>query len=122
LKVLLVDDEQELISTLAQRLSFRGIEADWVTTGDEALEKIKTGGYDLAVLDVKMPGLSGIDLGNAIHEIRPDVKLIFMTGHGSTEDFEAGSQTSGSGFYLIKPVDIDTLMAKMEEALASGGN
>ncbi len=118
MRVLLVDDEAELISTLAQRLSFRGIDADWVTTGDEALKKVSEGDYDLAVLDVKMPGLSGIDLGNAIHDIKPDIKLIFMTGHGSTEDFEAGTQASGTGFYLIKPVDIDTLMAKMEKALA----
>ena len=117
MKVLLVDDENELISTLAERLSFRGVDADWVTEGDKALEMVKAGGYDLAVLDVKMPGLSGIALGKAILEIKPGMKLIFMTGHGSVEDFAAGSETSGDGFYLIKPVDINLLIEKMEQAL-----
>ncbi|WP_456385215.1 response regulator [Desulfolithobacter sp.] len=117
MQVLLVDDEKELISTLAERLSFRGIEADWVTSGDEALGKINEKNYDLAVLDIKMPGLSGIDLGKKIHEINPNIKVIFVTGHGSAADYEAGTAQSGRGFYLAKPINIDLLVEKMQEAL-----
>ena len=58
MKVLLIDDEEELISTLAERLSFRGIDADWVTNGKEALRKVELECYDLAVVDVRMPKMS----------------------------------------------------------------
>ncbi len=59
MKVLLIDDEEELISTLAERLSFRGIDADWVTNGEEALKKAELQCYDLALVDVRMPKMSG---------------------------------------------------------------
>ena len=62
MRILLVDDEAELVSTLAERLSFRGIEADWVTSGEEALKKVERQRYDVAVLDVKIPRISGLAL------------------------------------------------------------
>jgi DNA-binding response OmpR family regulator len=57
----LVDDEAELVSTLAERLSFRGIEADWVTSGEEALKKDRESAYDLIITDLMMPGISGLE-------------------------------------------------------------
>jgi len=62
MKVLLVDDEEELVSTLADRMCIRGIEAEWVTSGEDALKKVETESYDLAVLDIKMPRIDGIEL------------------------------------------------------------
>lgn len=113
--VLLVDDEEELVSTLAERLSFRGIDADWVTTGGEALHKIYDQEYDLAVLDVKMPGMSGIELAREIHKYKPQLQIIFLTGHGSKTEFDKGVNESGAGYYLAKPLNIDILIQKMKE-------
>ena len=62
MRVLLVDDEKELVATLAERLAIRGIDADWVTSSEEALKLAETETYDLAVLDVKIPRISGIEL------------------------------------------------------------
>ena len=118
--VLLVDDETEFVSTLAERLSLRGIEADWVTSAEEALNKIQDNQYDLAVLDVKMPRVSGIELKRMLHKQCPDMQFIFMTGHGSEQDFHAGSSEAGAEYYLVKPVHIEDLMRKMNEVLGGG--
>lgn len=118
IRVLLVDDETEFISTLAERLSLRGIEADWVTSAEEALKKTDEAEYDLAVLDVKMPRISGIELKRMLHKKRPDMQFIFMTGHGSEQDFHVGSSEAGAEFYLVKPVHIEDLMLKMNEVIS----
>ena len=62
MKILLVDDERELVTTLAERLAIRGIDADWATTGEEALKKAEAEPYDLAILDIKIPRISGVSL------------------------------------------------------------
>ncbi len=62
MRVLLVDDELELVSTLAERLNLRGIEADWVTSGEAALKQVEVKTYDLALLDIKIPKISGLSL------------------------------------------------------------
>ena len=95
--VLLVDDEEELVSTLAERLSLRGIEADWVTTAEEALERVQQ------------------------EKMRAGMKFIFLTGHGSEDDFRTGAAEAGASFYLVKPVNIDMLIERMKEALREGG-
>ena len=120
MRVLLVDDEKEFVSTLAERLSLRGLEADWVTSAAEALQKIEDTSYDLAVLDVKMPHINGIELKRMLHKRCPDMQFIFMTGHGSEQDFHAGSSEAGAAFYLVKPVHIEELIQKMHEVLDRG--
>ena len=120
MRILLVDDEQEFVSTLAERLSLRGVDADWVTSAEQALKKIEETQYDLAVLDVKMPHVSGIELKRMLHKRCPDMLFIFMTGHGSEQDFHAGSREAGAAYYLVKPVGIEELMRKMNEALGGG--
>lgn len=117
MKILLVDDEHDLVSTLAERLSMRGIDADWVSSGEEALAKIQGITYNLAVLDMKMPKMSGLELRKKMQQIQPKIKYIFMTGHGSTEDFYAAS-TEGADCYLVKPVNIDVLIQKINDILA----
>ncbi len=115
--ILLVDDEEELVSTLAERLGFRDIEADWAVSAEAALAKARETSYDLAVLDVKMPGMGGVELKRELAAIQPAMKFIFVTGHGSESEFKAGSAEAGREFYLIKPLRIDTLLDKMREAL-----
>ena len=115
MKVLLVDDEKELVSTLAERLSLRGIEADWVTTGEVAIKSAESKTYDIAVLDIKMPEIGGIELKKKLEEKNPGLKYIFMTGHGSENDFMAASSETGAEYYLVKPVNIDELVRKMKE-------
>jgi DNA-binding response OmpR family regulator len=117
-RVLLVDDEQELVETLAERLGIRGIEARWATDGDAALELVDRENFDLAVLDVKIPGINGIHLHKMMKEKHPQMKFIFMTGHGSQDDFAAGSAETGVDYYLLKPVTIDELIQKMNELMS----
>ncbi|MFP4040556.1 MAG: response regulator [Desulfosudaceae bacterium] len=113
MKVLLVDDEKKFVSCLAERLSMRGVTADWATTCKEALSKSDAEHYDVAVLDVKMPHMSGIELKKQMEAANPDMKFIFVTGHGSEDSYRAGSQEAS--FYIIKPFDIDTLIEKIKE-------
>ena len=113
MRILLVDDEEELVSTLAERLSIRGIDSDWATGGENALKLVQKNCYDVAVLDVRLPGISGFDLQKKIKLKCPNLKFIFMTGHGSPDDFQAGATEAGRDYYLVKPVGIDELIDKM---------
>ncbi len=116
MKVLLVDDEEKFVSRLAERLELRGFEADWATTCDEALSKAEAKEYDIAVLDVKMPHMSGIDLKKKLEKSASHMKFVFVTGHGSEEDYHIGMR-EGAGC-LIKPFRIETLVEKIKEALS----
>ena len=115
MRVLLVDDEEELVSTLAERLNMRGIDASWVSDCHSALEIIKHQPFDIALLDVKLPGMNGLELKRLMEIEHPEIKFIFVTGHGSEEDFKACSAESGQQYYLIKPVQIEVLMSKLNE-------
>ena len=117
MKILLVDDEQELVSTMAERLAIRGIQADWVISGKEALTQAEAESYDIAVLDIKMPGFSGLSLKKKLQKRYPAMKFIFITGHGSDDDYKEGSQETGAEYYLVKPVDIQTLIEKIKKIL-----
>jgi len=114
MKILLVDDEVELVSAIAERLSLRGIDADWTDSGEKALGMAEKCEYDLAILDMKMPKLSGLELRRLLSEKYPAMKFIFLSGHGSEADYKAGSAEAVS--YLIKPIQIEELVAKIEEA------
>jgi DNA-binding response OmpR family regulator len=108
MKVLLVDDERKFATMLAKRLVLRGIDIDYVFTGEDAVLKAETQRYDVAILDVKMPGIGGIELERKLKELDPGMKIIFLTGHGSQTDFEAGSAEATC--YLAKPIQIDELI------------
>ena len=116
MRVILVDDEVEFVSALAERLSLRGIDADWISVPEEAIAKAEEECYDLAVLDMKMPRIGGIALKKRLHDQCPDMKFIFVTGHGSEQAFREGSMEAD--YYLLKPVQIEKLMAKISEALS----
>jgi DNA-binding response OmpR family regulator len=113
MKVLLVDDERKFATMLAKRLALRGIDIEPVFTGEDAIAKAKTQRYNVAILDVKMPGIGGIELERKLKELDPGMKIIFLTGHGSKNDFEAGS--AEAAFYLAKPIQIDELLTILNE-------
>jgi DNA-binding response OmpR family regulator len=121
MRILLVDDEQELSSALAERLNMRGIDTDWVTSGEEALRKADTARYDLAVLDMRMPVMGGLELKALLQARDPNLKFIFVTGYGSEKDFEAVACQAGEACYLVKPVDINLLIERMHDLLDDTG-
>jgi DNA-binding response OmpR family regulator len=117
MRVLLVDDEHEFVSTLAERLTLRGIEAEWATSGPDALRLADCMPFDLAVLDMKMPELGGLRLKQKLLEKRPKMKFIFLTGYGSENDFRDLTCQAGEEFCLVKPVDIEVLIGRMDDLL-----
>lgn len=114
MRVLLIDDEKELVTTLSERLDLRGIDNDWVTSGDAGLELVRKEVYDWVVVDLKMPGLSGFESIKAIKEIRPQTRVVLLTGHSAAEDLDHALEL-GADRYLVKPVDIDDLLSLMQK-------
>jgi two-component system, OmpR family, response regulator len=121
LRVLIVDDEEELVSALKERLALRGFEAEGVTTGEGALELLKTWPCDVVLLDVKMPGLGGLEVIRLIKVQRPELEVILLTGHGSAETAEDGLSL-GAFDYLMKPVKIDHLVQMLRAAGSKRGS
>ena len=113
--VLLVDDEVEFLETLVKRLKKRNLNPLGVTSGEEALRVLGETPVDVVVLDVKMPGMDGIDALRAIKSAYPLVEVIMLTGHANLEVAVAGMEL-GAFDYLMKPMDIDELLYKLQDA------
>jgi DNA-binding NtrC family response regulator len=113
--VLLVDDETEFLETLVKRLRKRKLNATGVTSGEQALEVLSTTPVDVVVLDVKMPGMDGIETLREIKKLSPLVEVIMLTGHANMEVAIVGME-SGAFDYLMKPMDIDELLYKLQDA------
>lgn len=114
-KVLLVDDEDDFRETLQKRLRNRKLQVEGAENGYKALEILQAQDFDVVVLDVKMPGLDGIDTLKEIKIKKPDVEVIMLTGHASVESGIQGMQL-GAFDYVMKPVPLDELMDKMRQA------
>ncbi len=121
MRVMLVDDEEELISALAERLILRGIDTEWFTCGLTALDRVGSGCFDLVVLDVKMPRIGGLELRDKMRAVCPDMKFIFLTGYGSERDFLQATARESNVCYLVKPVEIGVLLAEMKSLMESNG-
>jgi len=113
--VLLVDDELEFLETLVKRLKKRNLSVQGAKSGEEALKVLETEPVDVVVLDVKMPGMDGIDTLREIKKLYPLVEVIMLTGHASMEVAIEGMQI-GAFDYLMKPMDIDELLYKLQDA------
>ncbi len=119
--VLLVDDEEEFVSALSERLMLRGIEVEIALDGEEALARMKEKPPDVVILDVMMPGLSGLEVLKRIRGSHPQTQVILLTGQGSTKEGIEGMRL-GAFDYLIKPVDIEEMLERMKEAVKTIGN
>jgi two-component system OmpR family response regulator len=113
LAVLLVDDKEEFVLALSERLKLHGMEVDLATKGEDALAMLQEKRPDVVVLDVMMPGMGGLEILRRIKKAHPDVQVILLTGHGSTKDGIEGMRL-GALDYLMKPANTEELIAKME--------
>ncbi len=117
-RVLLVDDEAAFLETLRKRLARRGLTAEIAMSGEEALDVLaRAQEIDVVLLDVKMPGLSGIETLQRIKAAHPLVEVILLTGHATLEGAVDGMRL-GAFDYLMKPCEMDDLLAKVFEAKA----
>lgn len=114
-RVLLVDDEERFRMTTGRLLGVRGFDAVPVGSAKEALDELWKSDYDVVVLDVRMPGMNGIEALAEIKRIRPEVEVIILTGHASV-DVAVEIMRLGGYEYLLKPCPIDELVDKIERA------
>lgn len=114
-RVLLVDDESEFLETLVKRLTKRKLSVIGVTSGEEAIRVLKDTPIDIVVLDVKMPGMGGLETLREIKKGNPLVEVIMLTGHANMEVAIEGMEL-GAFDYLMKPMDIDELLYKLQDA------
>jgi len=114
-KILIVDDEQDFLETILKRLKARKIEVAGVDSGYKALEFLDDRDVDVIILDVKMPGMDGIETLREIKKKKPLVEVIMLTGHASVESGIQGMQL-GAFDYVMKPVALDELLEKVRQA------
>lgn len=116
IRVLLIDDEEELVSTLVERLDIRGVQAESVTNGTAAFARLRESSFDAAVIDLKLPGMSGIDVMKRIKSEHPGMVILLTTGHGSVNEEHEGIPPEAADV-LYKPIDIEMLVSKLKSSL-----
>ena len=115
IRVLLIDDEEVLLEYMSKRLLKRGFSVKATFSGEEAVEAAKQDHFDVAVVDLKMPGMDGVETQKRLHEIQPFLQCIVLTGHGSIDTaLESGQEDAFR--YLLKPIDYDALVTSIKEA------
>jgi CheY-like chemotaxis protein len=114
-KVLLVDDEREFVQTLSERLMMRDMGSAVVYDGESALNLVRDDEPEVMILDLKMPGIDGIEVLRRVKSEHPNIEVIILTGHGSEEDRKV-CMDLGAFAYLHKPVDIDVLSKALKDA------
>lgn len=120
LRILLVDDEQGYVSVLTKRLSLRGMNVTGALSGTEALQLMRGQDFDVAVLDLKMDDMDGIEVLRVLRRMAPEMPVLMLTGHGS--QLAAREGMAGGAFdYLTKPCELEQLIEKIQEAVESAG-
>jgi DNA-binding NtrC family response regulator len=115
IRVLLVDDEEEFVEALAERLSMRDHDVTTSLRGEDALEKLRQYNFDVVILDVRMPGIDGTEVLHEIKRIKPLTEVIMLTGHATVESAIDGMK-QGAYDYLIKPCETEDLVIKINKA------
>lgn len=114
-KVMLVDDEEQFLDMLSQRLETRGLHVDTASSGEDAVKQVADHDFDAIVVDLAMPGIDGIETLKRIKKERPDLEIIMLTGHATIKSgIEA--MKLGAEDFLEKPVDMNVLLEKISEA------
>jgi DNA-binding NtrC family response regulator len=117
IRVLLVDDEEDLLEFLSKQLLKEGYTVRAASSGEGAIKVADQEHYDVAVVDLKMPGMDGVETQRKLHEIQPLLQCIVLTAHGSIDSaLESGHEDAFE--YLLKPVDYKELVATIKDAYA----
>lgn len=116
-KILLVDDEKDFVEALAERMRARGMDVDTATSAREALAKVEAGSFDAVVLDLKMPGMDGMEALKILKARDPKVQVILLTGQATVQK-SVEAMKLGALDLLEKPADIETLTREIKDAHA----
>ncbi|MEX1298713.1 MAG: response regulator [Desulfotignum sp.] len=119
LRILLVDDEQEFVQTLSERLQMRDMDSHAVFDGKTALAEVQSRPPQVMIIDLKMPGMDGIQVLRQVKQTHPFIHVIILTGHGSERDRKT-CMDLGASAYFQKPVDIDQLNAAIMQGPENG--
>lgn len=114
-RVLIVDDEQDFLETIVKRLKRRKIDTTGVGSGKEAIRILQEQPFDVVVLDIRMPGMDGLETLKELKRTMPLTEVILLTGHASVESGMQGMQL-GAFDYVMKPAEIDDLIEKVRQA------
>ena len=114
-KVLLVDDEEDFLEVMSERMQARGMEVETCTSAEEALEKLKSETFDAIILDFMMPGIDGMQALKDIKARRPEAQIILLTGHATVEKGVEAMKLGATDF-LEKPADLEALETKIKAA------
>lgn len=114
-RVMIVDDEEEFVQTLSERLTIRDYQVTAVLSGEQAIEELKHYNFDVVILDVLMPGMDGIQTLREIKKLKPLTEVIMLTGHATVESAIEGMKL-GAFDYLMKPCETVELVAKINKA------
>ena len=117
IRLLLVDDEKDFVNILCKRIKRRNIDVTKAFSGAEAIQALRAQEFDVAVLDLKMEEMDGIETLKVLKIMDPRLAVIMLTGHGSAEAAEQGIRL-GAFDYLTKPCDLEELLGKIMEAYA----
>jgi DNA-binding NtrC family response regulator len=115
IKLLIVDDEVKFLDSIARRLELRGFDITKASSGAEALEAAKSGKFDLALLDLKMPGMDGTEVLQRLKNEHKYLEVIILTGHGSLDSAVECTKLGAFG-YLPKPYELENLLAVLKQA------
>lgn len=114
-RILVVDDEKQFAETLAERLRLRMFDVATAFTGVEALEQIDQLNFDLVILDVYLPDLSGLEVLERIKKLKPLTEVLMLTGHAEVETAIQGMK-AGAFDFLLKPAENEELITKINQA------
>ena len=121
IRLLLIDDEEAYVQVLAKRLGKRNIQVTPALSGSEAIQKLRRDDFDVAILDLKMEDMDGLEVLKIFKKMVPSMPVIMLTGHGSETAAREGLEL-GAFDYLTKPCDFEDLVRKIVEACGKGGD
>lgn len=115
IRLLIVDDEERFVETLSKRLTARGLYVEGANSGPDAISLIGSRPFDVVLLDLRMPGMDGLQTLREIKLAEPLVQVVMLSGNASINAAVEGMRL-GASDYLLKPADIEEVVAKVEEA------